>query len=122
MTTLKLPKDFFLAHSNSQTQEETMVDIVIDATAATGIVDATAVNARTTVVQTIGAAILEIITTGVVVTQTAGVLRVLQALLTVVHVIAQTIHVSEGAPSAILQITTMAQAAPAATTIPQTTM
>jgi len=99
-----------------------MVDIVIDATAATGIVDATAVNARTTVVQTIGAAILEIITTGVVVTQTAGVLRVLQALLTVVHVIAQTIHVSEGAPSAILQITTMAQAAAAATTIPQTTM
>ena len=92
-----------------------MVDIVTDAIAATGIVDVTAENVLTTVVQTIGAVTLEATTTGVVVALTAGVVALLQVLLTAVLATAGTAHVNAGAPSAIHQITIIIA-------IPQTTI
>merc|ERR1712198_463360 len=56
-------------------------------------------------VQTIGAVTLEATTTGVVVALTAGVVALLQVLLTVVLATAGTVHVNAGAPSAIHQTT-----------------
>merc|ERR1712198_683987 len=56
-------------------------------------------------VQTIGAVTLEATTTGVVVALTAGVVALLQVLLTAVLATAGTVHVNAGAPSAIHQIT-----------------
>lgn len=92
-----------------------MVDIVTDVTAATGIVDVTAENVLTATVQTIGAVILEAATTGVVVALMAGVVALLQVLLTAVRATAGTVHVNVGAPSAIHQVTIIIP-------IPQTTI
>ena len=94
---------------------ETTVDIVTDVIAAIGIVDVTAENVLTTTVQTIGAVIQETTTTGVVVALMAGVVDLLQALLTAVHATAGTVHVNVGAPSAIHQVTIIIP-------IPQTTI
>merc|ERR1712198_373480 len=66
-------------------------------------------------VQTIGAVTLEATTTGVVVALTAGVVALLQVLLTAVLATAGTVHVNAGAPSAIHQITIIIA-------IPQTTI
>jgi len=94
---------------------ETTVDIVTDVIAAIGIVDVTAENVLTTTVQTIGAVIQETTTTGVAVALAAGVVALLQVLLTAVHATAGTVHVNVGAPSAIHQVTII-------TAIPQTTI
>lgn len=94
---------------------ETTADIVTDVIAAIGIVDVTAENVLTTTVQTIGAAIQETTTTGVVVALVAGVVALLQVLLTAVLATAGTVHVNAGALSAIHQITIIIA-------IPQTTI
>ena len=94
---------------------ETTEDIVTDVIAAIGIVDVTAENVLTTTVQTIGAVIQEITTTGVAVALAAGVVALLQVLLTAVHATAGTVHVNVGAPSAIHQVTIIIP-------IPQTTI
>ena len=94
---------------------ETTVDTVTDVIAAIGIVDVTAENVLTTMVQIIGAVTQETTIIGVAVALAAGVVALPQALLTAVHATASTVHVDVDAQSAIHQVTIIIA-------IPQTTI